>query len=382
MTLTVWARTPDLRRRGQLVALAGSKAVLRDTDVGTWALTVDGASATARAFTKGWGVQVFEDGRFLFSGDADELSWTFSGGDAGSSATLELSGTTDVHVLEDRLVYPNRDKAASAQTSAYYTVRGMPAEDLIAQLINHQAGTGALPSRATRGLAEVVSSHRGTASSVNARFSNLLDEVRAIAQTSGLVVDVQHRGLAAALDVVVRERKDRSRAVRFRPGKGVAKATAGFKAPTSNAVLVAGGGQGAARVIKEHVASASEWAGRRVEVFKDRRDTTEADELEKAGAETLQEGAGSAYATFEVQDSEFARFGEHFWLGDTVTLDLGEFRVSEPVRVVELSWDEYGRTASKLTIGDPAAEDEDTTPATDQRVRAMARALADLSARL
>lgn len=382
MALTVWARTPDLRRRGQLVVLDGSKAVLRDTGVGTWALTVDGATAAARAFTKGWGVQVFEDGDFLFSGDADEVSWTYSGGDTGAAWTLELSGTTDIRVLEDRLVYPNRDKAASAQTSAYYTVRGVPAEDLIAQLINHQAGVGALPARATRGLAEVTSAHRGTASSVNARFSNLLDEVRTIAQTSGLVVDVQHRGLEATLEVVIRERRDRSRAVRFRPSKGLEKVTAGFKAPTSNAVLVAGGGQGAARIIKEHLAPAPEWAGRRVEVFKDRRDTTEADELEKAGTESLQEGAGSAHATFEVVDSDLFRFGQHFWLGDTVTLDLGDFRVSEPVRVVELSWDEYGRAASKITVGDPTAEDEETTPAVDQQVKALARAVANLSARL
>ena len=63
-------------------------------------------------------------------------------------------------------------------------------------------------------------------------------------------------------------------------------------------------------------------------------------------------------------------------------MDLGEFRVSEPVRVVELSWDEYGRAASKITVGDPAAEDEETTPAVDQRVKALARAVANLSARL
>ena len=380
MTLTVWARTPDKKRRGQL-DLVGAKAVLRDTDVGTWVLTVDGASPVAAAFTKGWGVQVFEDGQYRFSGPATEIGRTYSG-ESSQAPELEISGVTDDHVLKDRLVYPSWDKAAGEQAAAYYQVKGQPAETIITDLINRQAGPAALPARRTPGLAGYTSQGRGSTSSVNARFSVLLDEVRTIAQTSGLVVSVAHMDLDPTLQVSVRSRADRSRAVRFRTGHGLSKVSASFVSPTANSVLVAGGGQGAARVIKEHLDVSADWASRRVEVFQDRRDTTEADELEKAGKETLQEGRGTAKATFEVTESDVARYGVHFQLGDTVTLDLGAVQVVEPVRVVELEWDEYGRTTTKITVGDPAAEDEETTPAVDRQVRALSRAVHDLSTRL
>lgn len=380
MTLTVWARTPDLKRRGQLTVLDG-KAVLRDTDVGTWALTVDGASPAARSFSPGWGIQVYEDGQFLLSGPATEITLKYTG-NSTTTPDLEISGVTDSHVLADRLVYPSPGKPASGQTDAYYTVKSGNAEDILAGLVNTQAGAQAAPTRRVTTLAAYTSKTRGTTSSVNARFTPLLDEVRAIAQTTGLVVDVVHNTLAAGLELQIRERANRSRAVRFRPGKGIKSVTTSFVAPTANAVLVAGGGQGAARLIKEHTDTTGGWGGRRVERFQDRRDTTEPAELEKAGQETLQEGRGSARATFEVEDGGVYQFGTHFQLGDTVTLDVGAYQVSEPVRVVELSWDEFGRDGTKVTVGDPAAESEETTTPMAQKVRALTRAVQGLSARL
>lgn len=375
MSLQVWARTPDLRRRGQLSVIEAT-AVLRDTEVGTWVLTVDGGTEIAAQFAEGWGVQVFEDGEYRFSGPAVEISYEHNG---DGSVDLVLAGITDTHVLADRLTYPNAAQSAGAQTSAYHTRKGVT-ETLIAELININAGPGALTARRTRGLKSYTSKGRGPVSSINTRFAPVLNEVRTLAQVGGLVVDVQHRGLTAELEVVVRARVDRKRSVRFRPGTGLNKVEASLKAPTANAVLVAGGGEGAARVIREHNSAEAKWGGRRVEVFQDRRDTTDSDELLKAGTETLQEGEASARAVFGVSESDVYRFGQHFLLGDTVTLDLGDFQVSEPVRVVELKWDEYGRTVT-LTVGDPLAEDDEITPAVEQQVKQLISAVNELKAR-
>lgn len=375
MSLQVWARNPDLRRRGQLSVIEAN-AVLRDTEVGTWVLTVDGATEAATQFAEGWGVQVFEDGQYQFSGPATEISYEHK---SDGSVDLVLAGITDTHVLADRLAYPNAAQSAGAQTSAYHTRKGVT-ETLIAELININAGPGALAARRTRKLKSYTSQGRGPASSINTRFAPVLNEVRTLAQVGGLVVDVQHRGLAAELEVVVRTRVDRSRSVRFRPGTGLDKAEASLKAPTANAVLVAGGGEGAARVIREHNSAEAKWGGRRVEVFQDRRDTTDTDELLKAGTETLQEGEASARAVFGVSESDVYRFGQHFQLGDIVTLDLGDFQVSEPVRVAELKWDEYGRTVT-LTVGDPLAEDDEITPEVEQQVKQLISAVNELKAR-
>lgn len=376
MALTVWARTPDLRRRGPLV-LISAKHVHRDVDVGTWALTVDGSTPLARAFTTGWGVQVFEDGIYQFSGPATSVARE----DSEAGPQLEISGVTDDHVLEDRLVYPNPAQAAGGQSEGYYKVNRVAAETIIADLVNKNAGPGALAVRRTRGLALYTSAGRGGLSSVSARFSGLLDEVRTIAQTSGLVVEVRHETSDPVLALHVRERANRSRAVRFRAGHGITVMSATFVAPTANAILVAGGGQGAARLIREHAEVDKDWGGRRVEVFQDRRDTTDVDELAKAGAESLAGGRGTARAVFETADTVGLRYGTHYQVGDTVTLEAGEFQVIEPVRSVELSWDQFGRAWSKVSIGDVNAEDDEITPEMLKRVRSLERALQEMAAR-
>src|SRR5690606_19816788 len=103
-------------------------------------------------------------------------------------------------------------------------------------------------------------------------------------------------------------------------------------------------------------ARASSW-GRRVEAFKDQRDTDDADELEQSAVEQLDEGAASASATFVAGDVPGLRFGVDYRLGDTVSVEIGRAIVSEPVRQVELSWDGHGRTA-RLSLGDHDSADD------------------------
>ena len=61
-------------------------------------------------------------------------------------------------------------------------------------------------------------------------------------------------------------------------------ATGNVAAPTATTVLVAGGGEGAARVLVERSAGdlAAAWA-RRIEAFRDARDTTDVTELGQSG---------------------------------------------------------------------------------------------------
>lgn len=339
---------PDRVRRGQLTVLA-AKCVLRETAVGTWQMTVDETAQWSPLIAEGWRVLVVEDARTLFSGPITEIGVT----EEGQVRDLELAGVTDMVALEDRIVLPDPTQPSDQQTTVTNWARKGAAETLIADLVNLQAGPQSpFDARRTAGLTSLVSQGRGAPSSVNARFSLLLDEVRALATVGGLVVDVVQ--VDADLVPTVRVPVDRSRSVKFQLKAGLGKYELKHTGPSTTVVLVGGQGEGTARAI--HFGSQATTWGRRVERFQDRRDTPDPEELAKAAAETLAEAAETAMVTFTVVEAEGLRYGQDYELGDTVTVALpGGGEVMDGVRVVEMSWGPHGRTVEP-TIGPPGAE--------------------------
>src|SRR4029077_18947862 len=91
----------------------------------------------------------------------------------------------------------------------------------------------------------------------------------------------------------------------------------------TNFVVVAGGGTGAGRLIREssNAGSISTWG--RAESFQDRRDTTDVAELDKAAAETLASGVKPTTVVFTPMDSDGQAFGRDWALGDVVTVMAG-----------------------------------------------------------
>lgn len=378
MALQVWARNPARQRRGELLIIEGA-AVLRDTDVGTWTLTVPGDHKTSKLLAPGWGVIVYEDGALLFSGPIEELRTVRS----GTLTSRVVSGVTDTVHLADRLVYPDPAQTAETQTSAYWARLGVGAfiGDLLAALINRNAGPEALAPRQVSGLAAVAyGSRNGTRSYVNARFTNLLGEVRALARAGGYVIDVAQT-TGTTLECRIRTAADLSLRVRFAPDNGGLQGyDVAETAPELTTVFVAGQGEGAARVIRERSGNTG-W-GRRVESFVDRRDTSDVNALIKEGDVTLAESAASASATFDVGEDDRHRFGVHYQLGDRVALDLDNgVTIAEPVRVAELRWGPHSRSV-RLTVGDPLVEDKvDESAARVGELRELSRKLNKLEVR-
>lgn len=349
MSLAVWAIDPDRRRRGQVKATACT-AVFRDADVGTWQIEIPLGSPHAALFQNGWRVLI-NDGDVTMSGPITDIAPNLA------DWTLTLSGVDDLAPIQDRLVYPNPTQAAGAQGDAYYRRTG-PAAEVIHDLIRRNAGTGALADRRVPGLAMRVADGGllGSKVTANLRFKNLLEESRALARLGGVTFSAVQEGEWIWLDFRVPE--DRSRWVRFTGrNAGVTEGSYNLGAPTGTAAIVAGQGEGVARTIIERTRP-STW-GRRIEIFKDQRDTDDLAELEQSATEVLDDGAASAGAQFTVVETPRRRFGTDFFLGDTVSVEVGALTISEPVRAVELAWDGHGRTA-KLTLGDNDAADQDT----------------------
>ena len=366
--LDVWIRDAGLQRRGRITVLSGS-AVLRESGVGTWILSLPAENPVVQRVVEGWGVMVRDQYGVTFSGPVTKISTTYD-----NTKTVEIAGVTDMVVLSDRVTYPDPANGPGAQSVAYYKDAGA-AGAVISRLVNRNCGPGAIAARRTRGFL-VPASTAGTATSINTRLKPVIEEVAKLAKAGGLAVDVLQDGVT--LKLVQRPVRDLSRAVRLSRDTGaVGDASVTLSAPEATVVVVGGQGEGATRQLVERAAPTSGWGGRRIEVFQDRRDTDDAKELTKAADETLAGASGSATASLEVRDTPSLRFGTDYQLGDTVTVDLGNgARLSDGVRVAEVAWDPAGRTV-KLTVGSHDS-DEDRAPAWVKKIAALTRRLRGL----
>lgn len=371
MAVQFWAVDPQRVRRGALTPLS-AKCVLRETGVGSWVITVDETAQWSPPVDRGWRVICVEDGQTVFSGPITKISTK----EQGKIRDVELTGVTDMVALEDRIVLPTPTASPDAQSASAYWNRKGPAETLIVDLINGQAGPSAWQPWRTSGLVAARSQGRGARSSVNARFSVLLDEVSALATAGKLVVDIVQVG--TDLVPTVRVPVDRSRQVRFTLQSGLDSYELSETAPTATAVLVGGQGEGTARTLKLG-SQASTW-GRTVVRFQDRRDTDDAEEITKAITETLTEGAESAAATVNVTETEDKKFGVHWRLGDVVTVNLpGGGEIVDGARAVDITWTPHGRDL-EVTVGPPGTEPE-KTPAQVKLIKQLQRRARGLETR-
>ena len=119
---------------------------------------------------------------------------------------------------------------------------------------------------------------------------------------------------------------------------------------TVNTVIVGGQGTGADRTLVARTRS-DEWH-RRIEIFKDRRDTDEAGALEKAAAEELDKGEAERTLKLTTFESVTRRLGEDFRVGDIISVQLTTQGtvVKLPVAEAKITWENYARSV-ELTLG-------------------------------
>ena len=374
--MQVWARDPNRVRKGQLTPLS-AQCVLRESGVGTWSITVDESSQWSPVVQEGWGVVVMDGDTTVFSGPVTEIQVEQN----GTERDVTITGVTDMHVLADRLVYPNPAQGFNAQTISHYKAKG-PAETLILDMIRGQCTPDeawVTRVRRTPGLVVPASLGRGATTSVEARFTRLLDEVKALATVGGLVVDIVQDG--TDLPLTIREPADKSRSVRFMQDSGLGAYTVHNTAPTITTVILGAQGEGASRTITGKSApNETRWGSRRIESFSDRRDTEDSDEHDKTMTEVLAEGGPAGSATFEVAETNDLRYGTHFRLGDIVSVVLpGGQTITDGVRYVEITWDPYGRDV-KVTVGDEST-DEPLAPKELQALKTLQRSVRGLAVR-
>lgn len=369
--MLVYARDKDRVRRGVLPVVE-AEAILRESATGTWVMTVDGDDEVSELFDPGWGIIVEDDGKTVFSGPAIIIEVE----PAGDGINLVLYGVTDNHILDDRLIYPDPTRGGDQQTTAAYYYRTGSAKQLMADVVNLNAGPGSpFSTRRMPGLlAPDGTGGTGVTSSINARFTVLGDEVRRLALEGGYVVETV-QGASTDIVMTFRQPTDRSSLVRFTPENGLDDYRLRLVSPTATMCQVGGSGEGTARVFKTYLRSTATW-NRRVEVFQDRRDTAETTELSKSARETLDESAESASASLTLSETPDFRFLVDFNLGDRITVAIPGTEIVDAVRTADIRWDEFDRTV-KLTVGRYGSED-DQAPAWVKKIKQAQQAIRNL----
>lgn len=356
--VTVTMRDESLRPRGQL-RCTKITVVLRKNQPASYTLVVSPEDLQkSRRAQKGWGLIIEEDG-LIVSGPIT----TFQESSDKGISERTLSGISDLVFIRDRLTYPEPSADAGNQSKSYYTYKG-PAETAIKNLVLSNAGSAALPARRVFGLVVAANLGRGNGVVINTRLKNLMDEIRVAADTGGLVIGCGQASAGQNIIFDVAPSRDRSRQVRLTVGADeVLSYETSQIHPEATTVVVGGQGEGASRNLQE-VSHPTGWGGRRVEVFKDRRDTDDSADLVKEAEAELADKAQKVKLSFELQESPYRKLGKHFLVGDTVTVELEHGKsFVEQVTSAQVEWFKNRRTVN-LTVGNT---DDDQVTSNDQK---------------
>lgn len=307
----------------------------------------------------------------IFSRSSDPTS------DSATPGLLTVASTDDSVCLDRRLCYPDPTKAATAQTTDWYTRTAQNAEAAMRELVNDNAGPGALTARQVPHLALGSLATVGTNVNVRTRFDVLSAQLDAIALAGGdLGYNVVQDG--TDLKFVVYQPVDLSAAVRFSWSlRNLREVSYQFAGPTATVAIVGGDGTGSSRTIVERSNAAAITAGwGRIEAWVNdsSADTTD---LNQSGDDALTSAAEQAYVTSQVIDVPSRRYGVHYNLGDTVSIEpYPGVTVTDVIRAVTLTSDATGEVVMPQ-IGTQTATSDPTTVRMlrdqDRRIGALER---------
>ncbi len=353
---TLLVRDRDLRTIGEIDDYTSLTVTSTFNDVGAWQLEISGDSAKVPLLNPrenhGGGIVVLRGDDVIFSGPF--RAWSFS--QEGDPGTVTVSGPDDNTVLAERLVWPSPTKTIDQQ-GEFYTHAKTDAETIMRDLVDLNAGPGALPGRRALGLAlEPLNQHRGRVHvPAKMRFSTVLDELQLEAVAAQIGTDRKTQlgfrviQVGATLQLQVFQSVDRIRYATFSTELGN---LAGFSytltGPTANAVIVGVGNtqtDSGARIntnLLQYDRADTIWP-HRVEAFVDFGEITIADaenveRADDAGEQALDQGAGQVGISMSPIDTAFLQFGRDYQVGDWVTVETRFANVQERVIQAGLTW--------------------------------------------
>ena len=369
-------------RIGKVDVITELDVLCRFNDVGNWKVVVPASSPQAELLVNGRNVMIHrgdEAGPLLMSGRAEQLEFHRNDSQPGGG-TLWVSGSSDEAVIADRLAYPDPSKPAEEQDEQTNDVRTGTSEAVMKAYVEYNAGPSALAARQVPDLTVASGSSLGETVTGNPRFTPLKDVLNELATTGGELGWRVVRVLGVGREFQVFQPTDRTGTAKFGWELGnLAQFEMTHTAPKVTRVVVGGGGEGTARLFREvaDTDAETEW-DRRVEVFRDARDTSETDVLDQRGFEELVEKGKQVSVRVSTVDIPHLRFGEHYFLGDKVTVLPGYGQViKDIVREVRIQWNSQSGEQVTTEVGTSSAN---STPRMKAELDRLNKRVAELEA--
>jgi hypothetical protein len=346
-------RDAGLIERAEIDPYWSLEAVVRFNDVDTWLLKLPlAAQGAGELLQDGAGLVLHRDdstASVVLSGPVTHREQV----DDESGSTLAVAGVGDLTWLTRRVAHPQPASAAPPYNVSAYDVRTGVCSTILRQYVDVNAGPGALGVRAVTGLTLAADPGIGTTITGRGRWQVLLTMLQELAIAGGdLGFRVRQSGAGIVFSVY--QPVDRSTTVILGLELGnLRQAQWSEDAPTGNYIFAGGGGDGTARTIREGQDSASIAEWQRVERFRDRRDTTDAGELDQSITEELDQNAGKVGLSLTPIDIPQLTFGVDYDLGDRVTVNMRGQTVSEIVREVSIKLTAEEGSVIVPTIGTP-----------------------------
>lgn len=304
------------------------------------------------------------------------LGGSDGGTDVPPPGEVSVNFTDDSALIAGHLTYPDPAVAASSALQPESFVRtAVNGEVLLRELVDLNAGPGALTARRIPQLVLGALAGVGTSTSLTTRFESLGEVQRQVALAAGdLAFGTRQDGTQILYEV--RARRDLTGTARFSYDLNNLRSLR-FKrsAPTATTAIVAGSGEGTARTIVEVTDATAEAEWWRVEKFVDSAgvaDDTNG-ELTAAGQNELATGAGTVELSTLTVDTEDLQAGRDFEVSDLVTVQLPTgLEVADYVRSDVLTATPDGGETVISVVGTPDATTEGR----------MVRLIRDLGTRL
>lgn len=361
--ITVEVRDRSLARRGVIrPEELNLQATLPFNDVGSWTIAIASDHPMADVLrAPGGGIIVSTKDDTLFSGPSVGPDLTASSDDP--AGTLTINGVTDSVLLEDRLAYPEPGNVDPTKQTEAHDVRTGVAETVMRQYVSWNCGPDAPIGRRDPHLTLPADQGRGPTVTKSARFPVLLNLVNEIAASAGLGWRVVQKGSVRVFEVTTVA--DRTAAVRLSLlNNTLASQKLAISPPTATRVLVAGQGEEVDRRFYEGTTDDAEQAetdwGRRIEVFVDQRQSSDANEYKQKADEVLAE-QGTTVVGVELvpMDNIGMTFGTDWNIGDRVAIDtsFGSFKAVATSAVIKAGPDGFtlGATLGDATLLRPSA---------------------------
>lgn len=360
--LRVYVRSPTLERLGRVDDYTSLTVVPRFNAVGSFVMDISADSSKAPLLTEGNGLIIrTAGGELVDSGPILTVDWSRSESDAGAGK-LTIGGVSDTGLLSRYTCWPKPTAAITAQTDAVYKITTASTETAMRDLVNLNAGPGALASRKSGLLTLATNGLHGpaVAREVN-QFETLLTVLQDIAGAAGLGFRVVQVG--SGLQFQVYAPTDRSGTARFSFGLGnLLDANYSTTPPTCTRAIVVAGGQTSPRNCQVYDRADPLFPGLVIESFIDQTSVDSASvdliaQMDQAAEEALTNGAGKGSLAISPIDLPLLRYGRDYGVGDTVSAQVRTTWVTDVVREVTLTSTAAEGAVAKATVGGDTSDD-------------------------